>query len=161
MSNRDSLVNCLVRHCLEIDEGVRQAPYRDSLGLWTIGIGHLIGEDFRTWKISQSVINALFLGDISEAKQICHRIYGAHFFENDLDEIRQVALLNLAFNLGNRLEGFKKANQAIMAKDWERAADEFLDSKWAKQVKSRSDRVAHCIRFGVLHDTYQRMFDKS
>ena len=161
MSEDNGLVNCLVRHCLEIDEGVRQSPYKDTLGLWTIGIGHLIGDDLRKWKISDSVINALFLGDISGAEKVCHRIYGSNFFQNDVDEIRQVALLNLAFNLGNRLEGFKRANEAVRAKDWEKAANEFLDSKWAKQVKSRSERVAHCIRFGVLHDTYQRMFDKS
>lgn len=160
MSKDNALIKCLIRHCLEIDEGVRNSPYKDTVGLWTIGIGHCLGEDLKKWKITPAVINALFLDDLTEAQNVCYRIYGRHFFQNDVDEIRQVALLNLAFNLGNRLEGFKKANQAVMAKDWEKAANEFLDSKWAKQVKSRSERVTHCIRFGVLHDTYQRMFDQ-
>ena len=25
-------------------EGVRNRPYRDCIGLWTIGVGHLIGD---------------------------------------------------------------------------------------------------------------------
>ena len=25
-------------------EGVRYKPYKDSLGLWTVGVGHLIGD---------------------------------------------------------------------------------------------------------------------
>lgn len=58
-----------------------------------------------------------------------------------LDELRQEVLVNLCFNMGiNRLLGFKKALAAINDGDWNRAADEMLDSRWARDVKDRRAR---------------------
>ena len=46
------------------------------------------------------------------------------------------------FNLGlTRLLGFKKFLAALEAEDWDRAAEEMLDSKWAVQVGPRSTRL--------------------
>ena len=53
------------------------------------------------------------------------------------------------FNLGaNRFLLFRRMHKALMKGDWERAACEMLDSKWARQVGYRSTRLALMMRRG-------------
>ena len=60
----------------------------------------------------------------------------------NLSDARQRVLVNMCFNLGlTRLLGFKKFLAALEAEDWDRAAEEMLDSKWAVQVGPRSTRL--------------------
>jgi lysozyme len=55
----------------------------------------------------------------------------------------------LCFNVGlSRLMGFKKALAAMAIEDYDVAADEFLDSRWAKQVGSRALTITDMIRTG-------------
>jgi lysozyme len=55
----------------------------------------------------------------------------------------------MAFNLGvPRLCKFKKMWAAVHAKQFDVAAKEMLDSRWAKQVKSRSTKLAHAMHHG-------------
>ncbi len=56
-------------------------------------------------------------------------------------ETRERALVNMAFNLGGRLAGFKKFLKAVNARDWPTAAVEMMDSKWATQVGDRATRL--------------------
>jgi lysozyme len=44
--------------------------------------------------------------------------------------------------------GFKKALAAMAIEDYDVAADEFLDSRWAKQVGSRALTITDMIRTG-------------
>jgi lysozyme len=59
-------------------------------------------------------------------------------------------MINLCFNLGiTKLLTFKKALAAMEQEDFELAAEEFLDSKWAKQVgPTRSEDIAYMVRSG-------------
>jgi lysozyme len=58
-------------------------------------------------------------------------------------------MVNLCFNLGlSRLMQFKLALDAMERGEYHRAAAEFLDSRWAKQVGNRAIEVAHMIRMG-------------
>jgi lysozyme len=66
----------------------------------------------------------------------------------DLDDVRQRALINMAFNLRARLLGFTNTLAAIQASDWQKAHDEMLDSLWAKQVGERAQRLASMILTG-------------
>jgi lysozyme len=48
----------------------------------------------------------------------------------------------MMFNLGmSRLGMFKRFLAAIENRDWQKAADEMADSKWARQVPNRSGRL--------------------
>ena len=82
---------------------------------------------------------------------------------NDLSDKRRSALLNMCFNLGwPRLAGFEKMIARLkdahgleevgaFAKAglcYAAAAEEALDSRWAKQVGARADRIAAMIREG-------------
>ena len=67
----------------------------------------------------------------------------------NLNENRRRVLMNMIFNLGlPKLLGFKKMLKAIENDDYDGAADEMLDSRWAKQVKGRAVELADIMRKG-------------
>ncbi|MFQ5421037.1 MAG: hypothetical protein ACE5EY_11830, partial [Anaerolineae bacterium] len=57
--------------------------------------------------------------------------------------------INMAFNLGRtRLARFGKMWAAIHIGDYALAAEEMLDSRWARQVGERAHRLAEMMRDG-------------
>lgn len=128
---------------LRIHEGVRSHVYLCTAGYETIGVGRNIAES--GIGLSDDEIDYLLENDIKRCKQ---ELVSLSWF-SDLDPVRQDAIVNLCFNLGlTRLMGFQNAMGAMAVGDYEKAADEFLDSRWAKQVGQRSLDVAHMIRTG-------------
>ena len=128
---------------LRIHEGVRKHVYLCSAGYETIAVGRNIAES--GIGLSDDEIDYLLENDIKRCKQ---ELISLSWF-SDLDAVRQDAIVNLCFNLGlTRLMGFQNAMGAMAVGDYEKAADEFLDSRWAKQVGQRSLDVAHMIRTG-------------
>jgi lysozyme len=67
---------------------------------------------------------------------------------NELEEgARRDAIINMHFNLGRaRFAGFKKAIGHMENASHEDAALEFLNSRWAKQVKGRALEVTDMIK---------------
>jgi len=55
------------------------------------------------------------------------------------------------FNLGNRLFNFKNMLFALAKKDYDEAAAQMLDSKWAQQVKGRSSELAKMMKEDIYH----------
>ena len=132
-----NLIDTLVRH-----EGLRRLAYEDSVGVLTIGVGRNIEEV----GLSDDEIYYLLKNDIRRCETELDNAFRWH---KDLDQVRQEAMINLCFNLGiTRLRKFKLALRAMEAKDYEDAADEFLDSLWATQVGQRAVEVAEMIRTG-------------
>ena len=73
----------------------------------------------------------------------------------ELDCVRIDALVDMCFNLGlPRFLKFAKALDALEAGDYNRSADEFMDSLWAKQVGYRAYEVSEMIRTGVYQEEY-------
>ena len=133
------LVAQLKRH-----EGVKSHAYKCTANMITVGVGRNIDENGGIG-LSDDEINYLLENDIKRCKQ---ELISLSWF-TDLDSVRQDALVNLCFNLGlTRLMGFNNAMAAMAEGDYERAADEFYDSRWPKQVKSRADEVCEMIRTG-------------
>lgn len=145
-----------LRHDLIRDEGIRQTAYQDSEGLWTIGIGHLIDDGKETPRISKLTLPEVYAFlemDVDTAEQVCRRLFPQWLL---IGTVRQDALINMAFNLGNRLEGFKKfianVNHALDTcadeESWQAAGREMMDSKWSKQVGQRAVRLRAMIETG-------------
>ena len=128
---------------LRRDEGVVAHAYQDSLGYWTIGVGHLIDKR-KGGKMPDVIIDMLLRYDIDEkVAELNEKLPWWGF----LDEPSQRVIVNMAFNLG--VEGlleFKKFMDALKDGDRNRAASEMLDSKWAEQVGARATRLATIIR---------------
>lgn len=135
----------LLRDELVRDEGLRLAAYKDSVGLWTIGVGHLLGHTQRMTAITKTEADALLAVDIYTAMETADRWIPEW---RQASEARQRALVNMAFNLGNRLQTFKRFRASVARGDWKRAAVEMLESKWAQQVGPRALRLRDMIRDG-------------
>lgn len=135
-------------------EGCRLSPYRDTEGVWTAGYGHTKHVTQRTPKISQQQAEDWLFEDYTEAVTTARKIVPSF---NDLDFVRKTVIINMAFNLGYRLRGFKKFLAAVESKQWGAAALEMLDSKWAAQVKQRATELAARMSSGVipLHQRYR------
>ena len=134
-----------LRKQLEIDEGVVHEIYLDHLGYATFGIGHLVRDTDpeNGWEvgtaISESRCVEAFESDIVGVLSDCEILYPDF---RDLPEEAQQIIANMMFNLGRpRLSKFKGMKAGVDARDWERAADEMVDSSWYRQVTNRADRL--------------------
>jgi lysozyme len=141
----DKLIEDLIR-----DEGHTLTPYKDSVGLWTIGVGHLLGTTPRMTSITERESRALLESDIREAmSRVVKFVPMIHADEYTPEySVRFRALTNMAFNLGDRLGTFQKFLEAVNAKDWVTASTEMMDSLWAKQVGARAARLSTMILTG-------------
>ena len=129
---------------LKIHEGIRTHAYLCTDGKITVGVGRNLDEDGGLG-LSVSEIEFLLDNDI----QRCRTEMETFSWFDDLDEVRQDALINMCFNLGlTRLANFKNALASMAVGAYSDAAEHFLDSRWARQVGKRSEDVAHMIRTG-------------
>ena len=130
-------------------EGKRHEPYKDSLGLWTVGIGHLIG-DGKTlppeWnrKFSEEEVMAMFEKDYEKhKKQAESNVPGFSKY----DSMGQGALIDLTFNMGPGWpKKFPNTSAKLGAGDKEGAAAGLTDSKWYGQVGGRAPTIVGMIR---------------
>lgn len=124
-------------------EGLKKFPYRCSEGRLTIGIGRNLEKG-----LSDSEIHLLFENDFNEVFEDLANIFGSDFFE--FSEERKIALIDMRFNLGpGGFRSFKKMISAILSEDWQKAAKEAKNSKWASQVQeSRVEKVVSQLEKG-------------
>lgn len=67
----------------------------------------------------------------------------------DLDPPRAAVVVAMAYQMGPAgLQGFTKFLTYCLQNDWGNAADEMLDSEWARQTPSRAKRMAAIMRTG-------------
>lgn len=126
---------------LERDEDLRLFPYEDSVGKLSIAIGRNLDDV----GLTREECYYLARNDIRRALADCEKFPWFH----KLDGVRQRAICNMMFNLGlPRFRGFKKLIAALREHDYEKAATEMLDSKWARQVGARAERLATMMRDG-------------
>lgn len=127
------------------DEGFIPDAYQDHLGYWTIGIGRLI-DGRKGGGITREEAEYLLENDIGRTLlQLRSKIK----FFNDLSDARQRALVNMAFNLGVAgLLKFRRMLAALEAGHYKRASEEALNSRWARQVGARAQRIANMIENG-------------
>ena len=139
-----------LRKELENDEGIRYEIYNDHLGYPTFGIGHLVidsdpeyGEGIGTTVSKDRVISA-FEEDVMGVVSDCESLYPDF---GSLPEDAQRIIANMMFNMGyTRLSKFKGMKRGVDARDWNVAADEMVDSKWYRQVRSRASRLVDRMR---------------
>ena len=120
-------------------EGVRLAPYRCPAGKYTIGVGRNLTDN----GISSQEANYMLYNDLCRVSAE---------LDNNLDcmrvlsQQRQMAMIDMCFALGlPRFLGFKKMIGALNGGDYELAAAELLDSKWARQVGDKPGQRAHTL----------------
>ena len=137
--------------------------YQDSLGIDTIGIGRNVKDrgfsEIELYMIGKTV-EEIYLAGITEEDAyfllradidiVARELLNVKPVTGDVDSIRQLVLMDMAFNMGvPRLCKFINMWAALEQHDYNKAADEMLDSKWAKQVKSRATNLAHSMQYGT------------
>jgi GH24 family phage-related lysozyme (muramidase) len=151
------------REQLSLHEGRRNLVYLDSEGIPTVGVGfnlnradarekiEALGLDYDKVRSGEQQLNAaqmdrLLVNDsdaaIREAKSI---------FPNfkDLSEVRQRVIADMIFNLGrDKFLGFTDTISAIQAGEFDKAANEMVNSLWYNQVKTRGERLVEMMRTG-------------
>ena len=89
----DKAIEMLCHH-----EGVRRKPYQDCIGLWTVGVGHLIGKTLPPeWNrmLTLDEVHALLKKDLARFESWVCRLC-----PTDLTQPRFDALVSFTFNLG-------------------------------------------------------------
>ena len=119
------------------DEGFRARPYQCSEGVWTIGYG-------TTFMLTDEAEMLL----VNHLDRITRRLKQEDFYTS-LSLCRKSVLQQMAYQLGfDGLLKFKKMIASLKGQDYERAAQEMLDSLWAKQTPGRAERLATQMKTG-------------
>tara|TARA_R100000541_G_C1867080_1_gene80205 strand:- start:321 stop:761 length:441 start_codon:yes stop_codon:yes gene_type:complete len=138
--DRDKLVKELI-----LDEGYIYEIYKDHLGYLTFGVGHLVlntdkeyGKEVGTPVSEERIIECLN----NDVDIVCEELDRNLYWWRELNDNKQRVMVNMCFNLGYpRLSKFKKFLAAMEVHDFETAAIEMMDSKWANQVGLRAERL--------------------
>jgi len=129
---------------LKNDEGFRSKPYFCTSNKLTIGYGRNLEDKGITKKEAEYLLK----NDIKDAQLDCELIF-PNF--DCYSRARRYALINMMYNLGlSKFLSFKKMIRAIKEENWEKAAGEVLDSKYAKQVGGRAERISKLMSSGKL-----------
>jgi len=138
--DRNRMLALLSQH-----EGRVAHAYQDSLGYWTIGVGHLIDKR-KGGRLPEEIIDALL--DYDMRKHWLELLEALPWVER-LDDVRQAVLLDMAFNLGvPGLLKFKNTLRYVERGDYKLASSGMLASLWARQVKSRANRLSRMMETG-------------
>lgn len=122
-------------------EGARLKPYEDTVGKVTIGVGRNLTD----CGISKDEMFYLLRNDIAACVADCRTFA---WFE-DLNDVRQRAVVEMRFNLGPaKLRTFKTTLTYIASGEYLLAAANMLKSKWARQVGQRAVRLARQMETG-------------
>jgi lysozyme len=113
----------LIKH----HEGVRSKPYRCPAGLWTVGVGHLIGDGKslpESWNktFTNDEINGLLKSDLNRFELgVCKMLPNVPLRQCEFD-----ALVSFSFNLG--LGTFQRSTirQALLRGDKEAAMESLV-----------------------------------
>ena len=119
-----------------VNEGFRSKPYQCSEGVWTIGHG-------LTW-ITEEESLSILSGRISSLH--LKLLDDLDWYKDMPPEVKGV-VIEMCYQIGfTGFTKFKKAIACMEDKDWKGAADEMLDSLWARQTPERANRLADIVR---------------
>jgi GH24 family phage-related lysozyme (muramidase) len=135
-----------VKQRIKEHEGFRDTVYSDSLGFATVGYGHLVlpTDDFiKGVEYPKEDLEKLFELDFNEALQSANDLLE----EIEVPETIKGVICEMCFQLGKpRVMKFKKMWEGLEAGDYNKAADEMIDSAWHKQTTSRCESLAELVR---------------
>lgn len=143
---------------LKFEEGLRLKKYLCPKGHWTIGYGHnldaspyLSGGEKISNEITESIAEEILRIDIGTTLAKLRESWPRF---DEFDKSRRDAFANMAFQLGvSGFMRFERMRAAALARDWETAYKEALNSNWARyQSTERARRVAWQIKNGKYYE---------
>lgn len=146
----------LLEDLLEFEEGYRKEAYYCSEGYPTIGIGKKLGPkgaplDCYEFTVSRPIAKLWLSEEINSVNDELNKLN----WYLVLNPSRQVIIISMAYQMGlSGLLKFKKMIAALERNNWEEAARQALDSRWAKQTPERANRHADVLCSGSIQHVY-------
>ena len=123
------------------NEGFSNHPYKDQLGNYTIGYGHLIRKqdiNFFKKKPNLSFFQDLFENDFKLAQEDYKKHFNKYSFSQNIKEL----IIEMIFQMGiQTVLNFKKTLRHIKKNNKFLAALEMMDSMWYKQTPLRVESL--------------------
>jgi lysozyme len=121
-------------------EGFVEHVYDDSLGIPTIGYGFAI----KDLVLDEDIAEEILIRKLEKLKRNANARF--KWLEDMPVEVQEV-ILNMCYQLGvTGTSKFRKAISALQEGDWEEAANEMLDSLWARQTPNRAKELSDTVR---------------
>lgn len=128
-------------------EGFRDKPYRCPAGKLTIWYGHNLMDNVK--ETAEVVLDADLERAVFDLQTVLpNSAYSDVTFTafDEMPDFAKFVLIDMCFNMGvTRLLGFKNMLAAMVHGDWQRAADEIVDSDYYKQVGNRSKELVRIL----------------
>ena len=121
-------------------EGFVEHVYDDSLGIPTIGYGFAIKDLILDEDIAEDIL-------MRKLEKLKRNANSRFQWLEDMPQEVQAVVLNMCYQLGvTGVSKFRKAISALQEGDWSEAADEMLDSLWARQTPNRAKELSDIVR---------------
>lgn len=138
------MIKELTAHLTEF-EGLRLKPYHCTSGKLTIGIGRNLDDR----GISEDEAMVLLANDI---KIVQEELLERWPWINELPPRAQMVMMDLGFNMGvPAISNFQNMLRDLQDGNWEGAAINLLDSRYAQQVGRRAIYNAHLLETADEH----------
>lgn len=135
------------------NEGKRLLPYKDSLGVLTIGYGHNLN-----FPISDAAAEQIFSDDYNEKTR---EAWASAWWPKVVDDApRSIALIDFIYQLSEKKfeNEFPHAFAAAVAGDWLTCADQLqwtdaaktVPSRWFAECPNRAAKVLTILRTGQM-----------
>ena len=122
-------------------EGFRSSVYKDTLGIDTIGYGFAI----KDLHLTRDDCDRILERKVAELKI---RVHNKFPFIITLPESVQDVIIECCYQLGvTGFSKFKKTLAYLEKHEFEKAAVEMLDSKWAKQTPNRAKKLSDIVKY--------------
>ena len=121
-------------------EGFVEHVYDDSLGIPTIGYGFAIKDLVLDEDIAEDIL-------IRKLERLQRNANSRFRWLEDMPVVVQEVILNMCYQLGvTGVSKFRRAISALQEGDWDEAANEMLDSLWARQTPNRAKELSNIVR---------------
>ena len=150
-------MNECMRRLIE-QEGIKLMPYICPMGKLTIGVGRNLDDNPLNFEekralgdymhgITENGAKMLLRNDILRCRDEVKNIFKGF---DELNADRQYALIDMCFQLGGvGLRKFRIMRKALENKDFDKACEACLKSKYAKQTPVRARKIARAIKLGI------------
>lgn len=123
-------------------EGFSSKPYKCPAGKLTIGFGRNIEDN----GITKDEAEYLLINDVASARDELQKTIP---WVDTMSIRRQYVLVEMVFNMGiAKFKQFKKMIEYCRTGDYDKAAEQALDSAWHKQVGKRAEVLAQVLKEG-------------
>ena len=122
------------------NEGYVPSVYKDSLGIDTIGYGFAI----KDLKLDEDVCDIILNRKLALLLERINNKF--NWFKYMPPEIKDV-VVEMCYQMGvYGFSCFKKTIAYLQDKQWEKASEEMLDSRWAIQTPNRAQKMSNIVK---------------